>query len=467
MNRIPHILFPLFLIFILAALPLRAQYVLEGTWHGVAELPSASIGVTVCVTPLRSGYTATIAPLYRGANRYQFKDINMVGAQVTAQVKGRNFEFEGHFVSADRIEGTGTHGVNSFPLVFERLPRPQTPRQPFPYVSTDVAISSESSDIILAGTLQQPSGGASGAPRAAVLLLNASGPHNRDNEMFGHKMYQVLADRLARAGFVVLRYDDRGVGTSSGVFAQATLEDHYADAAMAYQWLRSQPSVATNQVFVLGHSRGAVLAEMLGAIDATPAGLVLLSAPTMPMVNLLLEQRKTLLSTQQVPEQNIRQDQDFNRFLYSRAMADQEITDSIKETIKGQIETFLKSKDPDISETQIKLVMTRSLGLITDKWFRTYIKEDPRAYILRLRCPVLALYGSKDLMVSAERNASLLQQLLPPAEVEIIPNLNHLLQPTEGPGLPAEYQFIPITMSDKVIQRITQKLLDWRKKTSK
>ena len=167
--------------------------------------------------------------------------------------------------TAGKMTGTWNQGGASIALQLERgtpveVRRPQTPVPPFPYRSQKVTIGNEADKVSLGGTLTVPDGG---GPFPAVLLVTGSGQQNKDEEIFGHRPFLVLADTLTRRGIAVLRCDDRGVGASTGEPTKATSADFARDAKAELDWLRKAQSVDGNRVSLIGHCEGGLIASML------------------------------------------------------------------------------------------------------------------------------------------------------------------------------------------------------------
>ena len=148
-------------------------------------------------------------------------------------------------------------------------PRPQTPVPPFPYEAKDVHYVNTADNTNLAGTLTIPSGS---GKHPAVLLISGSGAQDRDETIFGHKLFFVLADHLTRRGIAVLRVDDRGVGGSSGSTMNSTSEDLAGDVAAGMDFLKKQSEVDGKRIALLGHSEGGVIAHF-GCLTRRQRGL--------------------------------------------------------------------------------------------------------------------------------------------------------------------------------------------------
>lgn len=419
---------------------------LEGQWQGVLELPSAQMRITLRMVPERSGYATTIHNVYLGANRLKMSQVEVEGSHINIAVKGRNMRFEGDFVTPDSISGTAWHNANKMPLNLVRQRRPQTPRPPYPYQSLEIYFTGGQSHVTLAGTLTKPR---EGGCHPAILLITSGGAQNRDNEMYGHKPFAVLADHFTRQGFVVLRYDDRGVAHSSGSFGDAGFDELYYDAMAAYDTLAARAEVNRKKIFVLAQGEGGLMAIRLATQRPNIGGLILLGAPILPYTETILEQRSSLMRVRDVSEDLIAENKRWNRELQQMAM---QYTDSetLRSEIKSKMEELLRNRYPDITAEKCAVEAARAASLYSTPWLRAYLRLDPIRYLHSLHCPIRAIYGAKDVMVPPIPHATALRRSTSRATVHILPGLNHLLQRTDGAGLPEDYNQIEQTLDPLV-----------------
>jgi pimeloyl-ACP methyl ester carboxylesterase len=327
--------------------------------------------------------------------------------------------------------------------------RPQTPRPPFPYQAQTIVLLGPDG-ARLAGTLTIPAGP---GPFPAVLLINGSGPNDRDETILGHKPFLVIADALNRRGVMVLRMDKRGVGASTGGSPDLTTADYAADARAALAWLRRRPEAAPGRVGLLGHSEGAQIASMLAADDPKVAFLVLLAAPAVPGDQLLLAQSRALLQAQGAPPERIEAAARANRDIYAIAKSDLPPEEAYDQVVGRLQEAGAPQGAVDAMARQ---------GL--SPWIRWFLRHDPRPALTKVRCPVLALIGSKDLQVDPALNLPQLRAALkadPQATVTELPGLNHLFQ-TAPTGSPREYGQIVETIAPAALNLI----VDWVVRTT-
>ena len=328
--------------------------------------------------------------------------VDMIGATYRARLK------EG------KLDGIFTQMGMALPLVLskgaEELRRPQHPTPPFPYKTEEVTFSNDAEGATLAGTLTFPQGfeNMKKGKVPVVLMVTGSGQENRDEEIFDHKPFLVIADYLARNGIATLRYDDRNFGASVGGDVQnATTEDFMRDAAAGIDFLRSMKNFS--KVGCLGHSEGGSIAFMLAARKKADF-IVALAAPGVKGDTLLVEQANKIMKLSGMPANM---------------------------TVAQYRQQQAVQKTP---------------------WMRWFMDYDPSDDIRASRCPVFALNGNNDCQVLVDQNLYAIRNLLPASKKNLVkeyPSLNHLFQHSTT-GLPMEYRLIEETVSPEVLRDITE-----------
>ena len=311
-----------------------------------------------------------------------------------------------------KLNGIFTQRSMSFPLVLsrgvEQLPRPQTPVPPYPYNTQEVTFSNAPDGATLAGTLTLPQGFDTMKKGSApvLLMVTGSGQQNRDEEIFDHKPFLVIADHLARHGIATLRYDDRATGESvGGEVKQATTQDFMCDAAAALQYLRSLNIFG--KVGCMGHSEGATIAFMLAARQEADF-IISLAGPGVKGDTLLAAQANRIMQLSGMPA----------------------------------------------STTVAALRQQQAVQQVP--WMKWFIDYDPSDDIRQTHCPVFALNGDNDSQVISAQNLTAIRRLLPPSSMNLVkeyPSLNHLFQHSTT-GLPTEYRQIEETISPEVLNDI-------------
>ena len=382
-------------------------------------------------------------------------------------VESLGLSFEGTVDPEDPGSYAGTFRQGPLPLeltmrrvsaaaadAVRRPPRPQTPTAPFPYRTEEVRFDGAAGGVALAGTLTLPDPAAHGpGPYAAAVLISGSGPQDRDETLFGHKPFAVLADALTRSGVAVLRYDDRGVGGSAGDHAAATTEDFTADARGAVRFLAAHDAVDAARVGAIGHSEGGLIAPALAAEHPDEiAFVVLLAGPAVGGEDVLIDQAAAVIRAAGGDAAAVAANRSVQDALFAAA-AEADPAAASAAAVAAAV-TDLPGDDRDAARAALEA----QARAVDSPWMRTFLGSDPVPHLEALRCPALALFGGKDLQVTAAANLPPMTAALadhPAATVTVFPNLNHLFQPATT-GLPAEYAAIETTFDPRALATITE-----------
>lgn len=364
--------------------------------------------------------------------------------------------FEGT-VDGDTLSGVWTQAGNELPLVFERqaepfvVARPQEPTPPYPYTTTDVQF--DNGAITLAGTLVMPEG--TGAFPAAV-LISGSGAQDRNSTLMGHKPFLILADALARSGIATLRFDDRGVGESTGNPIGATTAALATDTLAAVEFLSGQPQIGDTGL--IGHSEGGLIAPIVAADSPRVSFVVLLAGPGLPGSEVLSTQTEDLLRAEGMPEDAIAWRMEWNNQVIELSASGRD-TGDVAEEIRTVLDAAATTA-PELFAGQVSdTAINQMVAAFTDPWMRYFLSYDPAPALARLEIPVLAMIGTLDLQASSADNVPALESALssnPDATVLELPGLNHLFQ-NATTGAVSEYGIIEETMDPEVPQTIS----DW------
>ena len=426
---------------------------LGGRWEGALSVQGQSIRLVVRVQDADGRISAVLDSPDQGATGLGIEGLSLDGGVVRFAVPQVGGRFEG-LLSSDgaSIAGALKQGPVDMPLVLNRTAesatvdgprRPQTPVAPFPYRSEDVVIDTPTLGVRLAGTLTVPEGA---GPFPAVLLITGSGQQDRDETVFGHKPFHVLADALSRRGVAVLRVDDRGAGRSTGPVEDATSADFATDAGAAYAWLVARPETADARVGLLGHSEGGTIAPLVAQADPRVAFVVMLAGPAVSGGDILVEQVRRLAAASGLTAEQANQE----AAVQARYMAAVATNRDDGAAAAAALQTLLVESGRTPEQAR------RAAAAMSSPWYRWFVAHDPAASIAALPVPLLAIYGGKDVQVPADQNGSAVSRLKPDARVVVLPDLNHLMQ-TAGTGLPAEYAMIEETIDPEALRII----VDW------
>lgn len=369
--------------------------------------------------------------------------------------------YKGKRVSNDRITGVWEQRGYVLELNLERnkegvFQRPQEPKGQVPYRTVDVSFKSgDQGNISMSGTLTYPS---SGKADAAVVLVSGSGAQNRDSEIFGHKPFLVLADYLTRHGIAVLRYDDRGVGQSTGSQEGSTTMDFADDARAAIQYLKEQSHVSAGKVGLIGHSEGGTIGIIVGSEPGTLDFLVLLASPGTRNDELLIDQTYKEFELRGIDPAEIKKDTLYARAVYD-LMRNNPMDSPDTAALRIAAENYFN--DSELIQSRFGTFNTfyeSQLAMIMNPWFYHFVNFDPSPYLRKIACPVLALNGSLDSQVAADVNLNAIQMDLEEGKcksftVRVMPGLNHMFQPATT-GAMQEYGQISTTFDPAALTLI-------------
>lgn len=436
----------------------------EGDWLGYLRMDAITIKIVFHIKTDGSGYKATMDSPDQGAHGLIFKQVIWNAPRLTLQMPEISGVYSGE-LKGDSLIGEWLQGNVMVPLKLVRdngdatdpNPRPQLPQAPFDYVIKEVKVKNPLGNIELAGTLTLPKGT---GPFPAVILVSGSGPQDRDESLFGHKPFWVLAHELTRSGIAVLRYDDRGVASSQGTFRGAKTSDFANDARAMLNYLRTIPEVNPQRVGVIGHSEGGLIAWILAQDSTPPAFLISLAGPGIPTDSLLLLQSRLLGRDAGGSEEQLDKSEKLNRKLYSLVKTE---SDSVKlrKLIQEEIKKYKASNGEDPKSTRSLQEMATLTGTLLDPWFREFIKYDPVPLIKKVSVPVFAANGQLDRQVTPNENLLSISENLPleiavKSRIQNYPGLNHLFQSAQT-GNPNEYGKLRETFSPQVMEDIA----DW------
>lgn len=423
----------------------NAQTTIAGTWQGKLTLPGSSLRVVVHIKNENGNYTATLDSPDQGAKGIPVNNLSLQGDSLYFALPAANAKYSGLVTSDTTINGEWFQG-RSLPLnltkqnegqAIAELKRPQTPTPPFPYESREVIYDNKDKSIQYGATVTKPQGK---GPFPAVLLLTGSGQQNRDEELFGHKPFAVLADYLTRKGFVVLRVDDRGVGQTTGEVKNATSKDFAADAIVGFNYLKSLPEVNQNKLGLLGHSEGGMLAEMIAAQRKDVDFVILLAAPGEKVIDLMAGQNKAVLQSVGVSKENAEAYASLYKPL-ALVLSSPAPEESVKKAALQIINKWI-SKTPRqtvLATTGIRDEESKEAFVnkfykgVSSPWFRYFLHYNPEPYVKKISASVLALNGSKDIQVPSKPNLASLKAALqksPSKQFDVmeLSGLNHLFQ---------------------------------------
>ena len=405
-------------------------YAQTGTWSGKLDVQGTRLSLVFHL----DGDNPSMDSPDQGAKGIPIQVSRPASNTIKVIVPSIGAKYEGVWMIR-QIVGTFTQMNVSFPLTLtpgeDKPARPQTPKGPYPYDTEEVSFTN--GDVVLNGTLALPEGYSRQTP--VLVMVTGSGIQNRDEEIFEHKPFAVIADALARAGFATLRYDDRGFNSTGGNPLAWTTEDFKSDAEAAVSLLRSR----FDKVGIIGHSEGGTIALMLAA-EGKADFIVSLAGMAVSGAETLVRQSRISFLQAGVPEETV---DEYCRLL-ERAF-----------DVKMNGGSMPDPSDYDIPDG-LKQNYMAALNQIQTPYMAQFLTLDVRPLLADITCPVLALNGTKDIQVDFESNLNALRNGLKASEanhIEAIEGANHLLQSC-ATGAVSEYRTIEETISPNVLDTL-------------
>jgi hypothetical protein len=384
--------------------------------------------------------------------------ISSIGARYEATLDG------------ETLRGQFMQGGLSLPLVLtpsaeedRSVLRPQEPKEPYPYQVEEVRFVNPISGDTLAGTLTMPT---SPGPHRAVVMISGSGAQDRDETIMNHRPFLVWADALTRLGIAVLRYDDRGVGASTGDFSEATTTDFSRDAEAAVDYLRSRKEIDNRRIGLIGHSEGGIIAPMVATRRPDDVSfIVLLAASGVRGDSILLLQNKMISRRSNLPDSVREASAALNRSLFAMLVPPTSDEEALRQSMAEVLrKAFMDgSVASPMPHEEIELAISQLIEQLTTPWMREFLRYDPAPTLSRVLCPALAIQGSEDVHVPVAENLPAIRKALTlhgnkEVTIKEFPGLNHLFQHGQT-GLPNEYRQIRETVSPEVLQFVGEWIL--------
>jgi len=462
---------------------------IEGVWMGTLKVSLAELRVVFKISrrdpALRESneddsLVAKMDSPDQGAENIPVDKITFENGKLFLELKIIQGSYDGKMKTDDSIEGTWQQRGLSFPLVLKRideapkLHRPQEPKKPYPYIEEEVSYKNEKAGVKLAGTLTLPR---SGQPFPAVILISGSGPQDRNETVFGHRPFLVLADYLTRRGIAVLRVDDRGVGGSTGNLFESTSQDLAEDVLAGVQYLKSREQINPKQIGLIGHSEGGIVAPIAASRssilrsttkdESDIAFIVLMAGTGLTGQEILYLQSDLLLkaagaSDEVLAVQRASLEQIFKILKDEKNSIRQWRTKKkIREALTDTLGKLGKEEKDSlgVSEAAIEI----QLKMLLSRWFGFFIAYDPKPTLMKVKCPVLAINGELDLQVPPKENLTAIAEALKAGGntnymIQELPKHNHLFQRAQT-GAISEYAKIEETISPVALETIAKWIL--------
>jgi uncharacterized protein len=292
-----------------------------------------------------------------------------------------------------------------------------------------------------------------------VILISGSGAQDRDETIFQHKPFLILADVLTRRGIAVLRVDDRGVGGSTGSVVKSTSEDFAGDVLAGIAFLKSRADINAKKIGLIGHSEGGLIAPLVAARSSDVAFIVMMAGTGLPGAEISYLQGRLIGKAMGVDDKELVKQEEIQRRLFDIIKTE---TDHAK--VRARVLEVTKKMVSELPEDErkragnIDSLVDSQIKTLESPWTRFFLTFDPRPTLAKVRCPVLALNGDKDLQVPPKENLAEIRKALEQAgntqvTTKELPGLNHLFQTCKS-GTVAEYALIEETIAPAALKVI-------------
>lgn len=436
--------------------------VLEGTWMGemqIPEGPKLQVGLEI-FKKADGQWGANVTSMDQGNRYITVSNISLIDKTLRVKLSGGPIEIvatiENDLKVIDAVFKQGEHGfaLKLSPVdKIDDIQRKQTPKSFRKYNEEEVSYQNIQDNIWLSGTLTLPKGN---DQKPAVMLIAGSGPNHRDSYHAGHRPFMVMADYLTQKGFIVLRSDKRGVYKSTGSFKEVNLDDLANDTQAAVKYLKNHKRVNSQQIYLIGHSEGSVVAAMT-SLKEKVAGIVSMAGPGMSILDILLLQDQTEPRAKGASEEDIKVLLAFSETFY------QVVLDEKDEVIrKAKLQSLydnLTQAESQIHDKWNQKSGTLNVDSSSSNNFREFLKQNPLTSWRQINHPVLVLNGDKDSQVPAKINVGGIVNALKSTSAKvghmILPNLNHMFQNAKT-GSTQEYAEIDETLNVEVLEIIAK-----------
>ncbi len=431
----------IFYFLLLFSITASAQQSFTGTWKG--KIAAFNLTIVFNIEEKEGKLLATAESPDQGMKAIPCDQVVVNGSMISISISTVGANFNGTLSEDQKsITGKFNQGGGSFDLVLGKgeipaaKPKPQTPQPPFIYHSEDVEYDNDDKTVHLAGTLTYPK---SGGKFPVAILISGSGQQDRDETIMGHKPFAVIADRLTKLGFAVLRVDDRGTGKSTGEVSKASSADFSKDVNTSIEYLKSRKEIDPKKIGLIGHSEGGLIAPIVAAERNDIDFMILLAGPGIKGSTLLAEQGEQLILQYGVSKEAV---QNYLPLYKKFIQLSAEGNDSATLARKGRLAfaTWKQNSNPDLvkaigftDEESTEAILENLISGFAQPWMQFFLASDATLWLEKTAAKVLALNGEKDIQVLANSNTEGIKKALkksksPSYEVKILPGLNHLFQ---------------------------------------
>jgi dienelactone hydrolase len=461
------------ILFLYLIQPAFSQQPIDGSWSGAISIMGTELGIGVKFKTDSDSVRGTIDIPEQGAKDLKLIHVEFTPPKVYFELPaGPGLAVFDGKLDGDSIKGNfmqaGMQGEFHLGKGEIKTGKKEEETEIVPYNSEEVTFTN--GDIKFAGTLTIPK---TEGKHPAVVMITGSGPQNRDEELFGFKPFKIIADYLTRNGIAVLRYDDEGVGGSTGKnVMQYTTEDFAGDVLKAVEFLKTRNDINPEQIGLIGHSEGGIIAPLAASKSNDIAFIVLMAGTGVKGVDIIKEQSKLIMEADKTPEEDIKANQEMIDKGYKILESDGNLDDlkpEVEKEVQREFNSMPEEKKSAIKDKDeyIKTMVDAELRQYKMPWFKFFLSYNPAPALEKVKCPVLMLFGALDLQVPPAQNKAPMEKALQEGGNTdymsvVFPKANHLFLEAKT-GSPSEYsslpkEFVPDfldTIKDWITKRVT------------
>lgn len=445
----------LFLLFLFLFNPVYSQPKLDGSWSGNIQIMGSELAIDIKFKTEPDSIRGTIDIPQQNAKDLKLTHISFDAPKVYFELSAATAAvFEGE-LQADSITGkflqAGMEGKFYLKKTGDETNIIKTPPEQtevLPYNHEEVTFIN--GDITFAGTLTIPK---TEGKHPAVVMITGSGPQNRDEELFGFKPFKIIADYLTRNGIAVLRYDDRGVGGSTGKnVSESTTEEFAGDVLEAVKFLKTRSDINAEQIGLIGHSEGGIVAPLAAVESKDIAFIVLIAGTGVKGIDIIKEQSALIMRAENTPEDEIKENLELQERIFEVIISNGDIEEIRKDLAKSVLKSYEElpeeqKKTITDKDEYIKSMVDLQLRQLESPWMKYFLSYNPAPALEKVTCPVLMLFGELDLQVLPSQNKEPMEKALEKGgnkdfKTVVFPKANHLFQLAET-GSPSEYATLP------------------------
>lgn len=446
-----------------------SQISIVGTWNGKIVTPVILLDINVRFVSDDQTLHGDISIPDQGASNLPLSNIlyNFPDLKFELDVPNARAFFEGKIYSKDSIAGNFSQLGFKGTFYLLRVVETKPPSQLDSLIREETVIFFNGSNKF-EGTLTLPNR-SQGGKYPALVLITGSGAQTRDEEVAGFKVFKVLAEHFTKNGIVVLRYDDRNTGNSVGIsIDSSTTADFADDAISAVEYLKKRYDINPNLIGILGHSEGGIVASIAASKCEDIAFVISMAGTGVPGKDIILEQTKLIQQVSKVDTFDIQVTEKFLQRMIETSIADtgwEELSFDLKvkfeeeyDKLPDDVKSFYQSK-----ENFVEKMVYNQVNTFKSRWMKFFLTYNPVESLKQVKCPVLLLFGGKDLQVPYYQNEKPMLEALQEAKnndvtSKIFWEANHLFQKAET-GLPSEYKNLEKKFTDGFLDFVTSWIL--------